>query len=80
MPREEIVLLELTAEETLVLTLQGVLSKLTLLANVKTLSREEHELGARAAYELLKHLDAAQTLNDKVQKSATMMVMGDKYL
>lgn len=80
MVREEQVSIELTHEELLVMTLQGVLAKLTLLANVKKLSHEEHELGARSAYELMKHLHAAETLNNKIEKIATMMAMGKEYL
>lgn len=80
MTKHKAAMLELTPEELLVITLQGVVAKATLLHNVKRLSDTEHELGQRAARELIRHIDASGTLNDKVSKAAMAMMMGDKYL
>jgi kynureninase len=74
MTRESLAMLELTHDELLVLTLQGVVAKTTLLSNIRELSKTEHELGAMAAMELIKHLDAGVTLNDKVTRAAATML------
>lgn len=74
--RERQIMLELEPKEVLVITLQGVVAKLTMLNQLRPLNETEMELGARATRELMQHIKQSESLSDKINKATNMSLLG----
>lgn len=75
----DVVALDVTAEELLMISVTGALARITILGQIKPLSESEKELGSMALKEIVQHSEAMNSLQKKVHKIAEMQVFGEQY-